>query len=339
MNKVLLKKFLGQGILVASDIAEEITENDYEKTMIEPRKPTFLDKITLREIRRKQKITVISNGADKREIAAKDFLEYYKNKIKLLGPFILEKLGEKPVSINKMRPGQRNTVLGIVRDPGENNFYLEDLTGRCEIVSKAPDVKENDVVAVNGIFSGQKIFVNRVIHPELPIKKEIKKTESKAKIFFGRSSGNAEEIINKLRKDGTEEKCVFIIDTTAGAKELAIAVINSDSVERKSVPATPAKITSLVGGNNFKTQFIQAANGPIEMLGRDFSKRRYVIPENSMPPPARDMNVIDEDADIVFLGEAENSEYTNYKGYTFVTAGDRFVVIELQTRQTSLADF
>ena len=50
MDKVLLEKFLGQGILVASDIAEEITENDYEKTIIEPSKPTFLDKIKLQEI-------------------------------------------------------------------------------------------------------------------------------------------------------------------------------------------------------------------------------------------------------------------------------------------------
>ena len=332
MNRNLLEKFLGRGIMVSPEVAEELTESDYEKTLLEPGL-TMLDKIRLQEIRRKQKITVISGGVDKTELTARDFLEYYKNKIRLLAPFIMDRLEDKLVSINKMRPGQRNTILGIVREPEENRFYLEDLTGRCVVIAKSADIRENDVIAINGMFSGEKIFADGLIYPGLPVKKEINKTDSQAKLFFGRAS-NPAEIIKNLSA-GSLEAGVFILDT--GEKELLLARIKNGTTEEIKIQSGQANITMDIADKKFKIQFFQPQNEEsIEILSKAFSKRRYVA---RALPSGREANVIDEDTDIVFLGESQQSGFTNHKGYTFVSVGDHFVEVNLQTRETKLADF
>lgn len=340
MDKVLLKKLLGQGIMVTPDTAEEVTEGDYEKIMSEAERPKILDNRRLHEIRRGQKIRVISGEAQRAEVTAKDFFEYYKNKIRLLGPAIMRKLTERPVSINKMRTGQRNTLLGIVREPSENGFYLEDLTGRCEVSTRAQETRENDVIGVSGLFSGQKVFADRVVYPELPIKKEIKTTDQQAKLFFGLASGNTDEVAEKFQRTWQGEACGFLINQVPDFRELVVVASGAEHAEKKTIRAAQAKIAVMLGGKTFRVQFIQATkNDSVENLARASGKRRYVVAGKEIPAQPEDASMIDEDTDIVFLGEAENSGHANYKGYTFVSAGDRFVVIDLRTRSASLTDF
>ncbi|MBI4167836.1 MAG: hypothetical protein HY515_02665 [Candidatus Aenigmarchaeota archaeon] len=333
MDKTLLKKFLGRGIMVSPEVAEELTENDYDKTS-PGNNLMLLDKNGLEKIRQKEKTITFSAAVGKKELAARDFLGYYKNKIRLLEPFIAVKLKDKTVSINKMRPGQRNTILGIVREPEENRFYLEDLAGRCVVISKAPDVRENDVIAVNGTFSGDRMFAENLVYPELPIKKEINKTDTQAKLLFGREIGKAGETIDKLFGGEVSNAGAFI---TSG-EELTIAVLNNGVVEKTTIKTQQAKITMKIAGKRFKVQFAQLrSNESTEILSRVFSKRRYVSLE--IPTLDYELNTIDEDTDIVFLGESQQPGFTNHKGYTFLAVGDNIIEVDLKTREITTADF
>ncbi len=332
MNKTLLEKFLVRGIMVSPEVAEELTESDYHKALQE-NALTVLDRGGLEKIRQKRKTITVYATTEKKELSARDFLKYYKNKIRFLEPFIVAKLKEKIASINKMRAGQLNTILGIVREPEGNKFYLEDLTGRCVVISKAPDVRENDVIAVNGTFSGGKIFAEELVYPELPIKKEINKTETHSKFLFGRADGKAGEIIDKL--SGKESNAgAFIIS----GEELVIAAVNNGAVEKTTIKAQRAKIIMETAGKHFKVQFARLrSNEPTEALARAFSKRRYIASEAQGLD--YDINTIDEDTDMVFLGESTQPGFTNHKGYTFLAVGGNFIEVDLSTRETTTANF
>ena len=131
MDRNLLGKFLDRGIMISPDIANEITEEDYQRLESSGKETTVLDKNILVELR-KHNIggpLIVRETVYRKEISTKDFLNYYRKKLQLLPPFITKKMIEKPTSINKTRENQENSILGFVRSIVEKRFTLEDFTG------------------------------------------------------------------------------------------------------------------------------------------------------------------------------------------------------------------
>ncbi len=329
MDKQLLAKFLEKGIMVSPAVAGELTERDYEKTVSGPA-PALLDESALQKIRGTPGLVVVSPKVFKTEITAKDFLEYYKNKIRVLGEVIMRGLEEKPVSINKMRPGQRNVILGIVREPGDNLFYLEDLTGKCAVSAGPQNIKEDDVLAVSGYFSGTALSAEEIIYPELPIKHGITRTASPASFYFGTSSAGDEAAIKEIAKR-SGAACVFLADKQ-DTQKITILLLHDGSFETQSVRG-PAKISFRVCGLTFKLQFFSVRTGNnIEECARAFSKRRYASTGAVVPAFSEDLNFIDDDTDFVFFGDSDLTQFTNHKGRTFVSTSNEFVEADLATR-------
>ncbi|MBI2085041.1 MAG: hypothetical protein HYT71_00845 [Candidatus Aenigmarchaeota archaeon] len=328
MNKLLLAKFLDKGIMVSPSIAGELTEDDYEKT-VSGSIPALLDETTLQNIRVKSDLIVIPSKIVKTEIEAKDFLEYYKNKIRVLGEVIIRGLEEKPVSINKMRPGQRNVTLGIVREPGQDMFYLEDLTGRCEVRTNSHNIKEDDVLAVSGVFSGKSVLAEEIIYPELPIKRDITRTTSQASFYFGASSDAQKEEINEIAKRGDAQ---IFLSNKDDARKITIMILHDGAATSRDVSG-PAKIFSSIHGVRFKLQFLPVQSaGNIEESARFFSKRRYAVSGAILPAFSEDLNFIDDDTDFVFFGDSGSTQFTNHKGRSFVSVSSGFVEADLNTR-------
>lgn len=329
MDRFLLGKFMEHGIMVAPEIADQLTEDDYRKTLAE-QGVTILTAEKLAELRNRR--------APKTELTAGDFVGYYRNKIMTLTPFLLSRVGEQPVSINKMRPG-RNTVIGIVREPRENGFYLEDLTGGCAVVSETPDVLENDVVAVSGTLSGDRFAADDVVYPELPVKKNVKRTTQPGKIFFGAVSGNAEQSISKLPTDGGTETFALIIEIVGESGRLVSVRIKNGVAETRSGALRPAKMFFGQEDEKLKIQLLfGAVSSSVETAARSVSKRRCGA-DDPLSLPQEKEGYIDEDADIIFLGKSAESGFVNHKGYTFVAVGDNFVGMDTQTRAAWVADF
>ncbi|MBI3413301.1 MAG: hypothetical protein HY051_04430 [Candidatus Aenigmarchaeota archaeon] len=337
MDRAVLRKFLSAGVMVSPEAADDITPEDYEKMMAKQDKPRVLNKEALQQIRSKRNIDVVYQNEEKGELSAKDFLAYYQNKIHALGPSITRRTGNGPVSINKARPGQQNTVLGLAREITDSGFSLEDFTGKCEVVVKnTNDIAENDVVGVSGFFSNGKIFADSFTMPELPVKKNVKKTSSAAKIAFVNLHVNE----GQINPQGTEEfVSVSLCETAEGKKGIKILGYWHGIAEEKAVPAVPSKVSVTLGGVVYKIQILQTPiKDSVDNLARIFSKKGYVSGPNTIPVFTEDMNAIDENADIIFLGLSEKAGASNYKGYTFVTVGetDGSVIIDLHTREATL---
>ncbi len=329
MNKALLDKFLEKGIMVSPSVADKLTYDDYEKS-ISGATPTLMDEDTLQKIRGQAILTITTPNIIKSEITTKDFLEYYKNKMNALGDVIARGLVDKPVSINKMLPGRRNVILGAVRDPGENFFYLEDTTGRCKVSPADQNIKEDDVLAVAGPFSGNLLSAEEFFYPELPIKRTVTKTVSPAAFCFGASSGEHSHLTDELAKRGGDV-CAFLVDTT-DARKLTARFLHGGT-ETVRVAFGPAKITISISGTVFKLQFLPGcATGGIENAARLLSKRRYASPGAVVPVFDEDFNFIEDDTDFVFFGASGSTEFTNHKGRTFVAVSDSFVEADLSTR-------
>ncbi|MFH0889615.1 MAG: hypothetical protein V1836_00535 [Candidatus Aenigmatarchaeota archaeon] len=344
MDKVLIRKLLDSGVMVSPDVAGEITERDYDTVLA--KKLKTVDKNTLSEIRSGQGIVIEKPEIARNEITAKDFLNYYKNKILALAPFITARLDDKPVSMNRARFGQRNTILGLVREPTESGFVLEDLTGHCEVALRTKeDVAENDVVAATGFFSDNKLFAERITHPELTIKKRVRFSEKECSaIFAWAKAGTGNAIKNIANKKG--ECFVFIFsgdDRNDGS--CAVMRIENGSVTSENVFPNAAKATITTGNAKFVLQNLRANHTDgIESQARFFSKRRYIGDDKIAPAFLEDPFVIDQETDIILLGKSDKTGVANNKGYTFIAVGcaddgEPAVRIDLKTRSAEMTSF
>lgn len=344
MDRILIRKLLDSGIMVSPDIAGEITERDYNDVLA--KKLKTVDKNALSEIRTGQDVVVEIPKIARNEITAKDFLNYYKNKILALAPFITARLDDKPVSMNRARFGQRNTILGLVREPTENGFVLEDLTGRCEVALRTKeDVAENDVVAVTGFFSDNKLSAERITHPELAIKKHVRFSENECSVIFIWAKAGTENAIKTIAS--REGECFVFVFCGDDRNDSSCAVmrVENGSVISENVFPNAAKATITAGNAKFVLQNLHTnRTDSVESQARFFSKRRYIGDDRIAPAFAEDPFLIDQGTDIILLGKSDKTGVANNKGYTFVAVGcaddgEPAARIDLKTRSAKTTSF
>ncbi len=275
-------------------------------------------------------ITIVPPKPARTEASTADFLNYYKNKIRCLGRYIISRLDEPPVSVNKITRG-RNTILGLVREPAGKEFVVEDMTGRCRVVAKTPeDVAENDVIAVTGSFTGEKMFAEKISSPDMAIKKEIK-TSAQETVFFFLSADDADTAVrNVLAAYPAGQKFLFV--SRGGEAGAWVFCSSGSSVTEKIRAPDASKIFVESGGANFKIQnFRTTLTTAIEEQAKHFAKRRYVGGAELAPGFDEDPRVIDDDADIIFLGTTGSAGAANHKGYTFIVAGAAGEAVAINT--------
>ncbi len=274
------------------------------------------------------------------EISTTDFLDHYKNKIRRLGRIITGRLDDPPVSINKVSHG-RNTVLGLVRDPAGKEFTIEDMTGRCGVVTKTPeDVAENDVVAVTGLFSGGKLLAGKISRPEIAIKKDIK-TSAYGTSFFFLSAIDPDATVRRLLEFYPGGQNFFLV-CRGGDTGAWVFCTSGPAVAWKAHAPDASKIIVDSGGKKFKIQnFRTPFTTTADDQSKYFGKRSYVNSLGSAPIFGEDSCAIDIDTDIIFLGPTGKAGAANHKGYTFVTAGEagETVVIDMSSREARQLNF
>ncbi len=340
MNEILVRKLLDSGVMISPDAAAEITDRDYDTVVARSLK--VVDMETLSEIRTTGDITITWPETAREEITTKDYLNYYRNKIRVLGKFIVERLDEEPVSMNRARFGQRNTILGIVREPSESGFFLEDLTGRCEVPTRTrEDVAENDVVAVTGFFSDNKLFPDKITYPELPIKKTIKFSDKECSAFFVWPK-NTETAVNNIAA-GNKEAFVFVFRDESD--DCTVFHVGGGKIISEAVLPAASSAVIRAGNADFSVQNLRAGNaGNVESQAKFFAKRRYVSNDRTAPVFSADPFVIEQDTDIILLGKTGSTGVANHKGRTFVAVGcagdgEPAAKIDLKTRLSGVASF
>ncbi len=147
------------------------------------------------DLRKKEKpdIKLVSTfDFDKNPVSIEDyskkFLSLFENiKSQLTANTELGKL----ISINKISPKTSEfSVIGMVREKRSNNIILEDSTGEIDIYfnallqKKYDEIELDDVIGVKCKKIDVKFNALTVIYPDVPIKREIKKSKKDINLIF-----------------------------------------------------------------------------------------------------------------------------------------------------------
>ncbi len=138
--------------------------------------------------------------AQKRDI--QDFVSYFRARYNSLKEILQNRSDlQNVVSINRLSNKNkmpRTEIIGMIAEKrttknGGVNLLLEDPTGQITIivnkdkavlVNLAKNLVTDEVVGVRGTLSGQVIFANEILTPDIPLTKEIKKAPEEAYAVF-----------------------------------------------------------------------------------------------------------------------------------------------------------
>ncbi|MFH1210672.1 MAG: DNA-directed DNA polymerase II small subunit [archaeon] len=139
-------------------------------------------------------------GAKKREV--QDFVTYFKSRYNSLKEILMNRSDlQNTVSINRLTGKTkvpRAEVIGIIMEKrttknGSISLTIEDPTGQItvivnknkpELVNFAKNLVEDEVIGIKGGLSGQVIFANEILVPDIPLTKEKKKAPEEAYAIF-----------------------------------------------------------------------------------------------------------------------------------------------------------
>jgi DNA polymerase II small subunit len=187
---------LEKGILVSPEVFEDqslseklslLTDRDLDEAMILDR--AFLEKKFPKE---NFKVTFSYNKKPKK-LGVVDFVSYFNKRFEALSGFLRQRQEfQRTISINRLKAKTERegvSLIGLVFEKAvtkKNSIILtlEDPTGtinvivrpdKAELYAVAKDIVLDELIGVEGFFSGDCVFANQIFSPEVPSLKELKK--------------------------------------------------------------------------------------------------------------------------------------------------------------------
>jgi len=222
-KREIINIFLKNGILVSSDLLEEIDDHEHVSRIFSLLKSKHIEdlavvssdfsrivdetKATNRLLEaaegRKSNIKIVqSYTEDPKKREAQDFVDYFNNKYRALER-ILKQHQElnNTLSINKItnkKEKEAVSIIGMVSNKqttknGNLLFILEDPSGRKKVLvnknkpslfNEAKDIVLDEVIGVTGVGVDTIIFANNITWPDTPHHKELKKSEDESYALF-----------------------------------------------------------------------------------------------------------------------------------------------------------
>ncbi|MCC7575011.1 metallophosphoesterase [Candidatus Woesearchaeota archaeon] len=189
-------------ILVSPDILDKNYDEEFIKKIIETKKPEFLDEETIQKYieenknKNNTKVNIIkSYDKEPKKRTFQDFVSVFNNRFKKLSELLKNRKElDSTTSISRLNTKNQNdktAIIGMILDKQltkNNNIILtlEDTTGTCNaIIRKTDDEKEiyetaenivlDEVIGITGTYLNKAIFVDKIIFPDIPLNKELKK--------------------------------------------------------------------------------------------------------------------------------------------------------------------
>ncbi|MFP4568241.1 MAG: metallophosphoesterase [Candidatus Woesearchaeota archaeon] len=201
-------------ILVSPELFDKDFDGNVIRKLILDENPDFLDegivknylsKISIdvsnkKELgvdnKKKSKVTIIkSYDKEPRKRTFQDFVSVFNNRFKKLSEMLKSRQELSSVtSISRLHTKNHNdktAIIGMVSDKQftkNNNILLtlEDTTGTCTVIVKKDDEKKelfvvaenlvlDEVIGVTGTLLNKAVFAEKIIFPDIPISKELKK--------------------------------------------------------------------------------------------------------------------------------------------------------------------
>jgi len=335
------------------NVISEKKGNDYSKLLEPILSSEAHHKPTEKKIDTENNVKVIFSYKSKpKKRYAQDFVEYFNNRFQAIRNILKQRQElQNTISIKRMfskKDREQVAVIGMVKDKHYTKndncmITIEDETGYIKtIINKtkpklfdiAKDVVLDEVIGIIGVNGENVIFVNNILFPEIPLTKEIKKTNEEAYTLFLSdihvgSKNFLEEDFNKFLKWinqdlGNEEqkkiaskvKYIFVLgDLVDGCgvypeqdKELNIKDIKEQYQECANLLSQiPKNIKLIICPGNHDAMRVAE---PQLQIYKDFSEPIYNLPNTIMVSNPSLVNIHSSDT---FPG----FDVLIYHGYSF----------------------
>jgi DNA polymerase II small subunit/DNA polymerase delta subunit B len=275
----------------------------------------------------------------KKEITIDDYVKHLQTKYKKVRDILLERMDKKKlISINKITLQTKTfSIIGIVREKGENNVLLEDLSGEVLVFfdtimkPKLKEINLDDVIGVNCKRNKESFFVKILYFPEIPSIREINRSEEEIKIAFLFNLS----LLTKKQKDlfntNRSPSSVFIFTDDSKIMEESI---NPNLIKiPKDSPPTLFQLNKIKILILQKNPFKPLVNINFNFFTSILRKRCIFVPFNSKICTGFDF-VLEETPDII-VSNFDINLHKNYKGATIISNSDpnKYFLINLKTRE------
>ncbi|MEM5777284.1 MAG: hypothetical protein QXJ06_02445 [Candidatus Aenigmatarchaeota archaeon] len=204
-DQEIIKNFLDMGIQLTND-ALAIIRKDPEFFILEVKKlkirPFFLTKdivndIIVRNQKKESNFQIMKElFLERKPLKIDDYVNFYLKKYEKIKD-IFTSVGFSAISINKITENTREfSTIGLIRQKNSSSLVLEDPTGNIEIFfegvmkQKLEDFDRDDVVGVYCEKQKEKFITKKILHPDIPLNREIKKTNEEIILKINSNEGN-----------------------------------------------------------------------------------------------------------------------------------------------------
>ncbi len=268
------------------------------------------------------------------------------------------------ISISKISPRTKNfSVIGMVREKNEyeNSLILEDRSGEIKVFldeNKLKNIVEDEVLLVICRRKEDSFYGEKVIFPDIPLKREIKRSKDEIKAVFI-SDLHLEKDTNYLSKliDSIENfDIVFVLgDVSSKQKDIKDFFSSFNSREKifvkgevdKDVDVDARVFDEMVFLRIEGLDFLLIHGSLIEKYLKTFGsvsetllellRKRHLSPNFDIS--VKDENlIIDPVPDIFACAHFHEPFFTNYKGTTIISTGSFITqpiywIINLKSRE------
>jgi hypothetical protein len=309
-DRDIVKTFLDMGIQITNE-ALPIIRKDPEFFVKEVKrlkiKPFFLTKEIVDEILARNKKGIEFQPVkeivlNKRALRVDDYANYYLKKYERIKDIFISS-GFSAISINKINENTKIfSTIGIIREKGGSSITIEDPTGGMQLLfegimkQRLQEFDVDDVVAVYCERVKDNFFVRKILHPDIPLNREVRKTD--------------EEIL--LKVDASEE--------------------NFLSPKKYSNPlfATISGISILI----LPKKFYDALG--VEMSSEDLIKllkKRFLLPKTFDIAIAEPDDFVFADIPDLIITDLQPETCKNYKGTTILSVDKKSYEVNFHTRE------
>ncbi|MEM5792850.1 MAG: hypothetical protein QXY45_00615 [Candidatus Aenigmatarchaeota archaeon] len=325
----VVKFFLSNGFQLSSNVVEKVSQDPHkflsEFKKINPR-PFIITEEHMKKITDKEKIEkqteikiLFKTTFEKNILKPEDFINCYSKIYEKTSNILSKnKKMDRLITINKITDKtNRFSIIGMVREKTNNNLLVEDKTGELFLFTDGVNIESIELDDILGFVceNREKVYLREVVYPEIPLGREIGKTEQEIKIFyFYRPSliQDLNQVLDDLVK--TKNKIIFVYGDWQDA-----AVFGN--LNKYLISDEERIVFFDVGGVKILGVFFEI--DPIGLINKRMLKSKNPF-ENF---------VLEEIPDIILISTKEKY-FKNYKGISIISLNQKetYFTINLKTR-------
>ena len=182
MDEKVVKELLKRGYMVTPDTLKRVEDMGMDAFFSENKSAGTFLMGARKENPDSLRITVRRPDARK-ALSTSDIAKNYASRYSKLRDMLSGKM--EAVSINKSAGQFEASVIGMVRRVGPQGFFLEDLTGSIEVMSRQK-VDLDDVVGVKGVIREGILHEREVLYPDVPLNRKTSTIDARLSLSVGR---------------------------------------------------------------------------------------------------------------------------------------------------------